>query len=135
MASSARPMHFEIQADDIDRAKAFYTEVFGWAFTDWSGPTGGATYWGITTGEEGTPGIDGGLLPRMTGTPAIDQPVNAYVVTMVVDDYDVYEERILAHGGEVTMPKAALAGMAWQGYFKDTEGNLFGLHQPDPNAA
>jgi hypothetical protein len=24
--------------------------------------------------------------------------------------------------------------MAWQGYYKDTEGNIFGIHQPDPNA-
>jgi hypothetical protein len=25
--------------------------------------------------------------------------------------------------------------MAWQGYFVDTEGNTFGIHQPDENAA
>ncbi|WOQ16591.1 VOC family protein [Raineyella sp. W15-4] len=134
MASSTRPMHFEIHADDIDRAKAFYSEVFGWAFVDWSGTTGD-TYWGITTGEEGTPGIDGGLLRRTGGSPELDQPVNAYVVTMVCDDFDLYEERILGHGGEVALPKTALTGMAWQGYFKDPEGNIFGLHQPDPNAA
>ena len=30
------------------------------------------------------------------------------------------------------LPKMALEGMAWQGYFLDTEGNTFGLHQPDP---
>jgi hypothetical protein len=32
------------------------------------------------------------------------------------------------------LPKHAIAGMAWQGYYKDTEGNLFGIHQPDPSA-
>jgi hypothetical protein len=31
-------------------------------------------------------------------------------------------------------PKEALTGMAWQGYYLDTEGNTFGLHQPDPQA-
>ncbi|QGF23734.1 VOC family protein [Raineyella fluvialis] len=133
MSSAARPVHFEIQADDLDRARAFYTEVFGWEFQDWSGPD--FTYLGITTGEEGTPGINGGLLPRPGGSPAMDQPINAYVVTMSCDDFDAYAERILAHGGEVALPKQALMGMAWQGYFKDTEGNIFGLHQPDPNAA
>ena len=44
-------------------------------------------------------------------------------------------EAILAAGGQVAMPKSALPGMAWQGYYLDTEGNVFGLHQPDPEAA
>jgi hypothetical protein len=35
----------------------------------------------------------------------------------------------------VALPKSALPGMAWQGYYLDTEGNTFGIHQPDPNAA
>jgi predicted enzyme related to lactoylglutathione lyase len=35
----------------------------------------------------------------------------------------------------VALPKYALPGMAWQGYFIDTEGNTFGVHQPDPDAA
>ena len=25
--------------------------------------------------------------------------------------------------------------VAWQGYYLDTEGNTFGIHQPDPDAA
>ena len=43
-------------------------------------------------------------------------------------------KKILAAGGVVAMPKFALTGMAWQGYYLDTEGNTFGIHQPDPNA-
>ncbi|SDB90017.1 hypothetical protein GA0111570_10760 [Raineyella antarctica] len=132
--ANPRPVHFEIQADDIERAKTFYTEVFGWRFDDY-GDAVGSPYFGVVTGEEGEPGINGGLLPRTGGSPAIDQPVNAYVVTIACDDYDAVAERIYAHGGEGVSPKAAIMGMAWQGYFKDTEGNVFGLHQPDPNAA
>jgi len=30
--------------------------------------------------------------------------------------------------------KFAILSMAWQGYFTDTEGNIFGVHQPDENA-
>jgi len=37
-------------------------------------------------------------------------------------------------GGIVALPKHAIMGMAWQGYFLDTEGNTLGIHQPDPNA-
>ena len=54
-----RPVHFEIQAESTDRAIKFYTELFGWTFSQW----GQEKYWLITTGEKGTPGIDGGLLP------------------------------------------------------------------------
>ncbi len=132
--TNPRPVHFEIQADDIDRAKAFYTEVFGWRF-DYYGESTGLPYYSIVTGEEGEPGINGGLLPRSSGTPVIDAPVNAYVVTVACEDYDATAERIYAHGGEGVAPKYALPGMAWQGYFKDPEGNIFGLHQPDPDAA
>ena len=42
--------------------------------------------------------------------------------------------KLLANGGKVAMPKHALPGMAWQGYYIDTEGNIFGIHQPDKNA-
>jgi hypothetical protein len=54
---------------------------------------------------------------------------------MGIGDYDETERRILDAGGRVALPKMALPGMAWQGYYIDTEGNTFGIHQPDPAAA
>jgi uncharacterized protein len=130
----SRPVHFEIQADDVERAKAFYAAAFGWTFEDYSSFTG-STYWGITTGEKDRPGIDGGLLPRPAPAPAQGQGTNGYVCTMQIDDYDDTERRILEAGGQVALPKFALPGMAWQGYYLDPEGNTFGLHQADPQAA
>ena len=53
---------------------------------------------------------------------------------MEVADYDDTERKILAAGGEVAVPRMALPGMAWQGYYLDPEGNTFGLHQPDAEA-
>ena len=53
---------------------------------------------------------------------------------MGVEDYDSTEGKIIQNGGKVAMPKNALPGMAWQGYYFDTEGNIFGIHQPDVNA-
>ncbi len=129
-----RPIHFEIQADDVERAKGFYGAVFGWSFQDWSTASGGGTYWGVVTGEEGKPGINGGLLQRATSAPLPEQGANAWVVTMLVDDYDATHQLILSAGGSVALPKTALTGMAWQGYYLDTEGNTFGIHQPDPEA-
>ncbi|GAB2689953.1 VOC family protein [Thalassiella azotivora] len=127
-------VHFEIHADDVERAKAFYATVFGWTFEDYGYVTGG-TYWGVRTGPQSEPGIDGGLLHRAGAHPASTAGANAFVATVGVADYDETERRILAAGGEVVVPKAALTAMAWQGYYRDTEGNTFGVHQPDPEAA
>ncbi len=129
----SRVVHFEIQADDVERAKAFYAAVFGWAFEDY-GHFVGAEYWGIVTGPEDQLGINGGLLPRPAPAPDLGQGTNAFVCTIGVGDYDETERRILAAGGQVALPKMALMGMAWQGYYIDTEGNTFGIHQPDPEA-
>ena len=130
----SRVVHFEIQADDVERAKTFYASVFDWAFEDYSQFTG-AAYWGVVTGPEDQPGINGGLLPRPAPTPGEGQGTNAFVCTVGVVDYDDAERRILDAGGRVALPKMALPGMAWQGYYLDPEGNTFGIHQPDPEAA
>ena len=130
----AKVLHFEIQVDDVERAKAFYAAAFGWSYQDWSEQVG-ATYWGITAGPADEPGADGGLLQRPVPAPADSHGTNAYVCTMAVEDYDATERKILEAGGRVAMAKFALVGMAWQGYYLDTEGNTFGTHQPDPDAA
>ena len=129
----SRVVHFEIQADDVERAKSFYEAAFGWSFQDYSEYTK-STYWGVVTGPDDQPGINGGLLPRPAHTPAEGQGANSFLCTVAVDDYDETERRILDAGGKVALPKMALPGMAWQGYYLDTEGNTFGVHQPDPGA-
>lgn len=128
-----RVMHFEIHADDVERAKQFYGAVFGWTFQDWT-PFTGDPYWGAITGAEGEAGINGAIVTRMGSRPAPGQGLNAFACTMQVTDYDATHERILASGGVVALPKYALTGMAWQGYYLDPEGNTFGIHQPDVNA-
>ncbi len=129
-----RIAHFEIHADNPERAVEFYTKVFGWEIKKWEG--GQMEYWMVMTGKQEEPGgINGGILRRPCPAPTPAQGSNAYVCTIVVDHYDEMAANILAHGGKETLPKFALKGMAWQGYFLDTEGNTFGLHQPDTNAA
>ena len=140
---SNRPVHFEIQVDNIERAKKFYGGVFGWKFQDWPMP-GGTPYIGIITDSTGSPqaapkdseekGINGGMLKRPCPAPKPEQGTNAYVVTMVVENFDEIAKNITSAGGVVALPKFPIPGMAWQGYFLDTEGNTFGLHQADRNA-
>ncbi len=127
-----RVVHFEIQADDPVRAMEFYQKVFGWTFEPW----GEQKYWMVMTAPKDSrePGINGGLLPRPCPAPKIGQGTNAYVCTVQVDNFDDIASKIVAAGGVVAMPKFAFPGMAWQGYFLDTEGNTFGLHQTDKNA-
>lgn len=130
----SRVVHFEIQAADLERAKAFYGQVFGWEFQDYSAVTG-TPYWGVVTGAEAEMGINGGLLERPAAPPPPEQGTNAFVCTIGVDSFDDTAVAIVQAGGVEALPKYALPGMAWQGYFLDPEGNTFGIHQPDPNAA
>ena len=129
-----RVVHFEIHAGDLQRALEFYTTVFGWQSEDWSQFTG-SPYYGLITGPSEEPGINGAILGRGTANPDVGGPVAGAVLTVQVDDFDATAEKILAAGGSVALPKMALAGMAWQGYFHDTENNVFGIHQPDPDAS
>ncbi|MEK4427064.1 VOC family protein [Solibacillus sp. FSL K6-1523] len=128
-----RVVHFEFHVDNMDRAKIFYGNVFDWKFEDWS-EYAGMPYFGVTTGDNQELGINGALMQRQSAPPALGQGVNSAVCTMGVENYDETAAKILENGGQVAMPKYALPGMAWQGYFIDTENNIFGLHQPDPNA-
>ena len=124
-----RITHFEIHADDVERAAKFYTDVFGWDIKKWDSKE--MEYWMVMTAPDGSkePGINGGLIKRPA--PLTDKMCgsNAFVATVVVTNYDEIAKKILAAGGKEAMPKFSIAGMAWQGYFLDTEGNTFGIHE------
>jgi predicted enzyme related to lactoylglutathione lyase len=120
--------YFEIQADDPDAAVRFYSTVFGWRFTKQDGLP--IPYWRIETG-----GIRGGLLKRPARTPPPESGTNAYVCSVEVPDFDAAAAAIARADGIVALPKFAVPGVCWQGYFVDPSGNTFGLFQPDPRAA
>jgi uncharacterized protein len=127
----ARVVHFEIHAENPERAVQFYRSVFGWDIKKWDGP---AEYWLIVTGDPQSRGIDGGLLRRHGPGPSDGQGVNAFVCTVEVPSVDATAAAVRAHGGTVVVPKMAIPGVGWLVYFKDTEGNLFGAMQADPGA-
>jgi len=116
-----RVVHFELGADDPERAKKFYEDVFEWQIVKWDGPM---DYWLIMTGPEGEPGIDGGLGKRQ-------RPDEYTTNTIDVDSVDAYVEKIVAGGGKVVMPKHAIPGVGYLAYCADTEGNVFGLMEAD----
>ena len=134
---SNRVVHFKIQAEDCERAMRFYKEVSDWKSQKW----GQQDYWMIMKGAPNMEDkvskervINGGLLPRKGGTPTNRQSVNAYVCTVAVDNIDEIIKKVEKSTGAVALPDFAFRGMAWQAYYKDTEGNIFGVHQLNKNA-
>ncbi|HJR93748.1 MAG TPA: VOC family protein [Acidimicrobiia bacterium] len=125
---SGRIVHFEIPADDVERAQAFYQGVFGWELQ----PLPEAGYTLATTGPSGEQGpteigfINGGMLARGTG--GVEHPV----VTIDVDDIDAALARIEEAGGKTVSGRTDVLGMGWSAYFMDPEGNLTGLWQNAP---
>lgn len=120
-----RFIHFELATDDLERTAQFYREVFGWQIQKWDGPV---EYWTVMTGDESTPGINGGLMQtngEFMGT----------INTIGVEDIDAAIAAVQTHGGEIVLPKDAIPGVGYQAYFKDTNGTIVGLHQGDPNAS
>jgi predicted enzyme related to lactoylglutathione lyase len=128
-----RVVHFEIHAGEPRRAIDFYSKLFGWKFEPYGPPD---FYWLITTGEKDAPGINGGLVRRMGANPDPKDatPVIAYVATVDVESVDKTAAAALKLGATVAREKTAIPGLAWLMYLKDTESNIFGIYQTDPNA-
>lgn len=123
MVRMARPTHFEIPAENVERAMAFYGGAFGWKFTAWGDPAN--PYWLVSTGDG--PGIDGGIMPRR-------HPEQPCVNSLTVDNLDESLIAVERLGGTCVVPKMAVNGMGWLAYCKDTEGHIFGMMQLDSSA-
>lgn len=121
-----RVIHFEIQADNIARVKAFYEKTLGWKIEQMmTKEKGGMDYWGINTGDT-NPGINGGLYER----PKDADKFYLYDCTVEVTDLDKTVADVKANGGTITKEKMEIPGVGWFAGAKDTEGNRFGLMQP-----
>ncbi|HEY2548117.1 MAG TPA: VOC family protein [Candidatus Acidoferrum sp.] len=120
----SRVIHFEIPAAEPDRAAAFYGKVFGWKFDKWPGPM---EYWMVVTGKDGEPGINGGMIRKPGG-------VASTTNTIGVDSVDAAVKAVLKAGGKNIVPKTPIPTIGYFAYCEDTEGNVFGVMQTDPNA-
>jgi predicted enzyme related to lactoylglutathione lyase len=129
-----RAVHFEIHATNPDALIEFYSKLFGWAFNKWSD----GEYWTIYTGPDSQPGINGGLIPRRGPPPPEGAPIDAFVITVDVDNLDASIAAAEVAGGGaalVRVPKMAVPGIGWLAYLRDPDGNVFGMMQADTNAA
>jgi predicted enzyme related to lactoylglutathione lyase len=117
-------IHFEIPADNVDRAVKFYADVFGWKAQKYAGsPT---DYRTVTTGDEKEMGINGAIMARGQEKCVID--------TIGVPDVDKFLKKITAAGGKALTKKMPVPGMGYFAYFQDTEGNKLGVFTVDMSA-
>jgi predicted enzyme related to lactoylglutathione lyase len=121
----SKVMHFEIGADDPKRAMTFYDKVFGWKYQKYEG--GNMDYWLVTAGEKAEPGINGAIQPRT-------QLPQSVISTIMVESIDDTITKIIENGGQIIVPKMDIPKVGVMVYFQDTEGNIFGAMQADPNA-
>src|SRR5262245_53788232 len=131
-----RVVHFEIHASDMDRAQKFYESIFGWKFMNMGGEYG--EYRVIMTGPGPDEiaaggvtmenvGINGGLTKRMGPPPAENAPVFGYVCIVGVENIDETIAKIESAGGTLALAKNKVPTIGWLAYYKDTEGNIFGI--------
>jgi predicted enzyme related to lactoylglutathione lyase len=116
-------VHFEIPADNLDRAKKFYQSLFGWQITDI--PEMNYTIVNTVPVDENNmpkePGaINGGMLKR---NHAGEQPV----IVINVSSVDEYLKKVEKAGGKTVMPKVQVGEMGLYARVTDTEGNVIGL--------
>lgn len=118
--------HFEIPAEEVERAKRFYNDAFGWEIV----PVPNMDYNMVHTTQTDKDGmlkepgvINGGMMKRSA-------EVKHPVITIVVDDIDEALRRVKSLGGKVTVDKSSAGEFGQSAYFEDPEGNVMGLFQP-----
>jgi predicted enzyme related to lactoylglutathione lyase len=120
-------VHFEIPADDVERAKKFYGELFGWKIDKYTGPLF-TDYWMIATAAEGEQALGGGMMQRQ-------HPQQTITMYIDVPSVDEYVAKVTNMGGQVFFPKMAVPGMGYFAVCLDPENNQFGLWENDTNAS
>ncbi|WP_411373980.1 VOC family protein [Arthrobacter sp. MPF02] len=121
-------VHFEIPADDQERAKKFYQDVLGWRID----PVPGMDYNMVvttpmdeSTGQPEPGAINGGMFAR-------EADLKTPVITVDVPDINATLQTVESMGGAVVKPKETIPGMGSFAYFRDTEGNVMGLWENLP---
>jgi predicted enzyme related to lactoylglutathione lyase len=116
-------IHFEIPADNPERAVKFYSKVFNWKIDKWEGPV---DYWLVTAGDEKELGINGAITLKAN--------LSVTTNTISVPSVDDFIKKIKDAGGKVVQGKMAVPGVGYMAYCSDTEGNMFGIMQMDKSA-
>lgn len=115
-------VYFEIPTDNIERSKKFYSDLFDWKIE----PSKESTeYLSIkTTGDKA---IGGRLIPRK-------HPQHQITNYIDVSSVDEYSNKVKLLQGKIIVPKTPVPGVGYFAICLDTENNIFGLWETNPNA-
>ncbi len=118
-------VHFEVPAEDMERAKEFYTKVFGWKI-DRVPNMDYHMVSTVETDEKGMPktsgAINGGMMMKHDDTPSP-------VIVIKVADIEESLKKVKASGGKVVMETQRVGDMGLYARFLDPEGNIMGVWQ------
>ena len=132
-------VHFEIPADDVERSRKFYSDLFGWKIEKWPGTDGGdgssssssnMDYWMISTTDDkgGKASVGGGIMKRQDPQ---EQQITNFIDVSSVDEYSSKIEKL---GGKVVVSKMAVPSVGYFAICLDTENNKFGIWESNENA-
>lgn len=116
-------VHFEIPAEDVEKLKKFYSQLFGWRIEKTEGPV---DYWLIETvpvDEQGrlkASGVNGAMMKK-------ENPEHRFTYYVLVESVDEYSKKIEQLGGKVTAPKMEVPNVGWWAMAVDPEGNHFAI--------
>src|SRR5687768_9456861 len=99
-----RVVHFEINAENVERAAKFYKAVFGWKIEPWGPPEYG--YMHVETGNAAEPGIDGGIWKGEGSKPTPGSRLNAFNCSIEVSNIDETIFKVKKSGGSIIKEKA-----------------------------
>jgi predicted enzyme related to lactoylglutathione lyase len=117
-------VHFDVPAENIDRAKKFYSGLLGWKFESYPGMEYNLI---TTTNLEGVPGVGGGMGKRM-------DPSQRMVNYFGVKSIDAAIQQVKSLGGRILSDKMTVPSMGYLANCVDTEGNTFGLWEENSEA-
>ncbi|MHA1935710.1 MAG: VOC family protein [Candidatus Thorarchaeota archaeon] len=120
----SRVDYFELPVDDHERASKFYETVFGWRVekTD----RAGGPYYAVMTSNDDTPGINGSLYKKQDDWVTVINIINS-------NEIDEHIKKIQDRDGVITFAKCPIDGVGYLAYFRDPDGNHFGMMQRDPS--
>ena len=121
-------IHFAIHTDDIARAKSFYQDVFEWGFTSY----GPSDFLQIKVDASAEAELIGALQSRHYSP--VSERLIGLECTIQVENIDDIIAKVIAHQGQILMPKTAIPYVGWITKFLDTEGNLVCAMQVDSGA-
>jgi predicted enzyme related to lactoylglutathione lyase len=122
-----RLTHFAINADDVDAARVFYRQAFGWQFAPW-GPPG---FYRLDADDPAGPGVTAAIQQRRD---LLAGPTTGFECTVGVEDVDRTMNAAMAAGGRVLMDRTTIAGVGHLVWLADPSGNVVGAMTYDSTA-